>query len=188
MFSKNASTMTTVDLNDVAREVVALSESQLRRSRVILKVDFAEDLPAVSGDRVQLQQVILNLLLNASDAMAGIEDRPRNLLIQTALHDDDSVTLLLRDSGMGISPQAIEKLFDAFYTTKAHGMGIGLSISRSIIESHKGRLWAMNNDGHGATFGFNIPCESKTWNGATGQIGARSASAGHPELASLPKR
>jgi PAS domain S-box-containing protein len=188
MFSKNASTMTTLDLNDVAKEVVALSESQLRRSRVILQLDFAEDLPAVSGDRVQLQQVILNLLLNASDAMAGIEDRPRSLLVKTEPHDNDTVRLLVRDSGVGISPQAIEKLFDAFYTTKAHGMGIGLSISRSIIESHKGHLWAMANDGPGATFGFDIPCISKLWNGVADQIAARSTSAGHMQPASLPRR
>ena len=158
MFAKKAPTMEMVDLNDAAREVIAISSAELRRSNSDLQTDFAEALPAVSGDRVQLQQVILNLLLNAADAMAGIEDRPRTLQVQTQIHGGDSIKLIVRDSGVGIDPHGIEKLFDAFHTTKAHGLGIGLAISRSIIESHKGQLWAKANDGPGATFGFSIPC------------------------------
>jgi len=157
MFAKKAPTIEEVDLNDAAREVVALSSGELQRARAVLHTHFAEGLPVVSGDRVQLQQVILNLLLNAADAMIRVEDRPRTVLIQTDSHDPDSVKLLVRDSGVGVDPNAVEKLFDAFYTTKAHGMGVGLAISRSIIESHKGRLWAVTNDGPGATFGFSIP-------------------------------
>ena len=157
MFAKKAPTMEMVDLNDAAREVIAMTSAELRLSRSVLETDFAELLPAVSGDRVQLQQVILNLLLNAADAMAGIEDRPRKLRVQTEIHGGDGIKLLVRDSGVGLDPRGIEKLFEAFHTTKAHGLGIGLSISRSIIESHKGRLWAMANDGPGATFGFWIP-------------------------------
>jgi PAS domain S-box-containing protein len=160
MFAKKAPTMELVDLNDAAREVIAMSSAELRRSRSVLQTDFAELLPAVSGDRVQLQQVILNLLLNATDAMAGIEDRPRTLRVQTEMHGSDSIQLLVRDSGVGLDPRGIEKLFEAFHTTKAHGLGIGLSISRSIIESHQGKLWARANDGPGATFGFCIPCAS----------------------------
>ena len=160
MFAKKAPTMEMVDLNDAAREVIAMSSAELRRSRSVLQTDFAELLPAISGDRVQLQQVILNLLLNAADAMAGIEDRPRTLRVQTEIHGGDSIKLLVRDSGVGLDPRGIEKLFEAFHTTKAHGLGIGLAISRSIIESHKGQLWAMPNDGPGATFGFSIPCAS----------------------------
>jgi PAS domain S-box-containing protein len=160
MFAKRAPTMELVNLNDAAREVIAMSSAELRRSRSVLQTDFAELLPAISGDRVQLQQVILNLLLNAADAMAGIEDRPRTLRVQTEIEGGDSVKLLIRDSGVGIDPHGIEKLFEAFHTTKAHGLGIGLAISRSIIESHKGQLWAMANDGPGATFGFSIPCTS----------------------------
>jgi signal transduction histidine kinase len=114
----------------------------------------------VSGDRVQLQQVILNLLLNAADAMAGIEDRPRTLRIQTQIQGGGSIRLLVQDSGVGLDPRDMNKLFEAFYTTKTHGLGIGLAISRSIIESHKGKLWGMPNDGPGATFGFSIPCAS----------------------------
>jgi C4-dicarboxylate-specific signal transduction histidine kinase len=158
MFAKKAPTMEIVDLNDAAQEVIALSSGELRRNRAVLETEFAESLPAIRGDRVQLQQVILNLLLNAADAMAGIEDRPRTLRVQTQIHGANSVKLLVQDSGIGLDPHSIEKLFQAFHTTKAHGLGIGLSISRSIIESHNGELWATANDGPGATFGFYIPC------------------------------
>jgi C4-dicarboxylate-specific signal transduction histidine kinase len=157
MFSKKAPTMELVDLNDAAREVIAMSSAELGQSRSVLETDFAELLPAISGDRVQLQQVILNLLLNAADAMAGIEDRPRTLRLQTEIQGSDSIKLFVRDSGVGLDPRDIGKLFEPFYTTKAHGLGIGLAISRSIIESHKGQLWAIANDGPGATFGFCIP-------------------------------
>jgi PAS domain S-box-containing protein len=157
MFARKAPSMEMVDLNDAAREVIAMSSAELRRSGSALLTDFAGLLPAVNGDRVQLQQVILNLLLNAADAMAGIEDRPKTIRIQTEIHGSDSVQLLVRDSGVGLDPRGIEKLFEVFHTTKAHGLGIGLAISRSIIESHKGQLWAVANDGPGATFGFSIP-------------------------------
>ncbi len=162
MFAKKAPTMEMVDLNDAAREVIAMSSAELRRSRAVLQEDFADALPAISGDRVQLQQVILNLLLNAADAMSGIEDRPRTLRVQTEIQGRDRIKLLVRDAGIGLDPRAIERLFEAFYTTKAHGLGIGLAISRSIIESHNGQLWAMPNDGPGATFGFSIPCANGT--------------------------
>jgi signal transduction histidine kinase len=110
---------------------------------------------------VQLQQVILNLLLNAAEAMDGVEDRPRSLLVRTGLENDDALRLEVRDAGTGIDPAAIGTLFEPFHTTKADGMGVGLSICRSIIESHKGRLWATPNDGPGATFGFSIPVEAE---------------------------
>ena len=160
MFAKRAPTMEMVDLNDAAREVIALSSAELRRGGAISETDLADPLPPVSGDRVQLQQVILNLLLNAADAMAGIEDREKMIRVQTLLEGGDTVKLLVRDSGVGLDPRGIEKLFEAFHTTKAHGLGIGLAISRSIIESHKGQLWARANDGPGATFGFSIPSAS----------------------------
>jgi PAS domain S-box-containing protein len=160
MYAKKAPTLEPLDLNEAAQEVIALSSAELRRSHSILQTDFADPLPAVNGDRVQLQQVILNLLLNAADAMSGIEDRPRTLRVQTQVQGGDSIKLLVQDSGVGLDPSGIEKLFEAFYTTKAHGLGIGLAISRSIIESHKGKLWAMPNDGPGATFGFSIPYTS----------------------------
>src|SRR5258707_12538995 len=112
---------------------------------------------AVTGDRVQLQQVILNLLKNASDAMSAVNDRPRQLQIRTERSPDDQVRLTVQDAGVGLDPQAMDRLFQAFYTTKNDGMGIGLSVSHSIIERHHGRLWAEPNDGPGATFSFSIP-------------------------------
>ena len=157
MFSTKAQEPEMADLNDVAREVIALSAGEMRRAGALLQTAFADNLPRVSIDRVQIQQVILNLLLNASDAMAGVEDRPRTLLIRTCLYVDGSVQLLVRDSGTGIDAGKMERLFDAFYTTKAKGMGVGLSISRSIITRHNGRIWAENNGDHGATFSFCIP-------------------------------
>jgi len=131
--------------------------SELQRNEVKLRQELADDLSPVTGDRVQLQQVILNLLRNASDAMSGVDDRPRELLIKTARDEGDCVRLTVQDTGVGVSPQALDNLFDAFYTTKNAGMGMGLSVSRSIIESHHGRLWAAPNDGPGATFSFSIP-------------------------------
>src|SRR5262249_10282132 len=151
LFSRKQPKSESVDLNDAAREVLAMSLNELQRGRVILRTDLTEGLPAVIGDRVQLQQVILNLVLNAADAMMKVEDRPRDLLVATAREDTDRVRLCVRDSGIGIDAQSREKLFESFYTTKSHGMGLGLSISRSIIENHEGRLWASANDGSGAT-------------------------------------
>ncbi|HET6900674.1 MAG TPA: ATP-binding protein, partial [Vicinamibacteria bacterium] len=158
LFSKKEFTPEPLDLNDATREVIALSLIDLQRSRVVLRSELAEDLPPVVGDRVQLQQVILNLLRNASDAMAGVDERPRLLWIVTRRDEDDRVRLSVQDSGRGVGTPDLEKLFEAFYTTKSGGMGIGLWVSRSIIERHRGRLWAERNDGPGATFSFSIPC------------------------------
>ncbi len=157
LFCKKGATCESLDLNEATREVVALSLSELERNKVIVRTELAGELPPVRGDRVQLQQVILNLLLNAADAMGGIDDRPRQIVIRTRRDEEDRVQLSVRDTGVGFEPQGADRLFDAFYTTKSSGMGIGLSVSRSIIESHKGRLWATPNDGPGATFAFSIP-------------------------------
>jgi PAS domain S-box-containing protein len=161
LFSKKEFTLESVDLNEATREVTALSLSDLQRNRVMLQFELADDLPAVSGDRVQLQQVILNLLRNASDAMAGVDDRPRQLRIRTELDAANRVRLTVQDVGVGFDPQNVDKLFAPFYTTKTDSMGIGLSISSSIIERHHGRLWAAPNDGPGATFSFSIPRSSE---------------------------
>ena len=157
LFSRKQPTAEPMDLNDAVREVIALSLSRLQRNRVIVRSELADDLPLVAGDRVQLQQVILNLLQNASDAMSDINDRQRRLLIRTERDESDRVRLTVQDVGVGLGPQAMDRLFDTFYTTKGDGMGIGLSISRSIIENHHGRLWATPNDGPGAAFSFSIP-------------------------------
>jgi signal transduction histidine kinase len=157
LFGKKSATLQSLDLNEAVREVIALSLSELQKNRVILRPELSPDLPLVTGDRVQLQQVILNLLRNASDAMSTIDDRPRDLLIRTEPDDNDRVRLSVSDVGIGFEPQATDKLFEAFYTTKDEGMGIGLSVSRSIIERHHGRLWAMPNSGPGVTFSFSVP-------------------------------
>jgi PAS domain S-box-containing protein len=165
LFSKKDTIAERVDLNDAAREVIALSLSELQRNRVILRCELADDLPLVTGDRVQLQQVILNLLRNGSDAMNTVHDRPRKLLIRTERGEGDRALLSVKDAGIGFDPHTADRLFETFYTTKNNGMGVGLSVSRSIIESHQGRLWATLNDGPGATFSFSIP---RGPNGATG--------------------
>jgi signal transduction histidine kinase len=157
LFSKKETTIEPVDLNEATREIIALSLSDLQRNRVILRQELADGLPLIAGDRVQLQQVILNLLRNASDAMSGVDDRPRELIIRTERDECDCVRLTVKDTGVGITQHDMERLFEAFYTTKSDGMGMGLSVSRSIIERHSGRLWATPNDDPGATFSFSIP-------------------------------
>jgi PAS domain S-box-containing protein len=162
MFARKEFTFEALELNDAAREVVALLSNDFQRNRIALQLELADDLPTVTGDRVQLQQVILNLLRNASEAMADVEDRPRQLSISTA-RDDDRVRLMIRDAGMGLPPAGLDSLFDAFFTTKNDGMGIGLFVSRSIIERHQGRLWAEpNGDGPGTTFSVSLPCALET--------------------------
>jgi C4-dicarboxylate-specific signal transduction histidine kinase len=157
LFVKKESTTEPLDLNEATREVIALSSSELRRNRIVIQSELADDLPTITGDRIQLQQVIVNLLRNASDAMLAVHDRPRELLIRTGHDGGDRVRVTVRDTGVGVDRQSMDKLFDAFYTTKSDGMGIGLSVSRSIVERHHGRLWAELNDGPGATFLFSIP-------------------------------
>jgi C4-dicarboxylate-specific signal transduction histidine kinase len=172
LYGKKEPTIESVDLNEATREVIALSLSELQRNRVIVRPELADDLPPVTGDRVQLQQVILNLIRNGSDAMSSVDDRPRQLLIRTERDEGDRVSLTVQDAGTGFDPQAVERLFEGFYTTKNDGMGIGLSVSRSIIESHHGRLWATLNNGPGAAFSFSIPRgpEAGTGAGSDGAI------------------
>jgi signal transduction histidine kinase len=158
LYSNKESASEPVDLNEATQEVIALSSSELQRNGVVLRSEFADDLPVVIGERIPLQQVILNLLRNATDAMVGSNDSPRQLLIRTQ-RDNDCVRLTVRDTGEGFGHKNIDKLFDAFYTTKSDGMGIGLSVSRSIVERHHGRLWAEPNEGPGATFSFTIPSD-----------------------------
>ncbi len=173
LLSKKQTDFEPLDLNEATREVIALLSGELQRNEVILKPEFCDRLPAVKGDRVQLQQVILNLLHNASDAMVTVNDRPRQLLIKTET-DSDHVTVFVQDSGVGFSPEMSERLFEPFLTTKQGGMGIGLSVSRSIVEAHQGRLWAARNAGPGATFAFSIPREHPT------EFGREPASAQTP--------
>ena len=166
LYGKKDATIESMDLNEAAQEVLALSSSELQRNRVLVRCELADGLPLVEGNRVQLQQVILNLIRNASDAMSVVDDRPRQLLIRTEEDEDDHVRMTVQDAGVGFDPQAADRLFESFYTTKNDGMGIGLSVSRSIIESHHGRLWATLNTGPGATFSFSIPRASEGAMGA----------------------
>jgi len=158
LFSHKDGTTELVDLNEATREVIALSLTELERNRVITKIELDDELPPVMGDRVQLQQVILNLLRNGSDAMSDVDDRPRELFFRTEIEDPDTVRFSVQDAGVGFDAQNLDRLFQSFYTTKEEGMGIGLSVSRSIIENHHGHLRASPNDGPGVTFSFSIPC------------------------------
>ncbi len=124
-------------------------------------LNWTGGLPLVQADRVQLQQVLLNLMMNAMDAMRPVTDRPHVLRIQTKYHEERTVLVAVQDSGVGLNPGVMEKLFETFYTTKPEGLGMGLSICRSIIEGHGGRLWAESKEGSGATFQFTLPIESE---------------------------
>jgi PAS domain S-box-containing protein len=163
LFSKSDGRLEPVDLNEATSEVLALSQRELQQQRISVRTDLASGLPAVRGDRVQLQQVVLNLVLNAVDAMRGVDDGRRWLTIRTARDAGGCVRLTVEDSGSGIDAATAPRLFDAFYTTKDGGMGIGLFVSRSIIESHRGRMWAAPNETAGATFAISIPCDTSTW-------------------------
>ena len=157
LLKKAPTAKTLLDVNEFVNEVVALTQSEIVRNNVHLRVDLADDLPKVPGDRIQLQQVMLNLIVNAVEAMLTIEDRQRALLITSGSLNDNAVQIAVSDNGMGIDPQTADHLFDAFSSTKPDGMGMGLAISRSIIEAHGGRLWTGANEGFGATFQFTLP-------------------------------
>jgi C4-dicarboxylate-specific signal transduction histidine kinase len=147
-----------VEINDLIRETLALVNRESLRNHVALQTDFGTDLPALTADRVQLQQVLLNLMMNGIEAMSTVENRSRELSITSEPQQNPAgVLVAVRDSGSGISPQNLERLFETFFTTKTEGMGMGLAIGRSIVEAHGGRLWAEANPDHGATFRFTIP-------------------------------
>jgi len=150
-----------LDMNQAIREVVALAEDEVRRNEVALRTELTGDLPPILGDRVELEQVVLNLIMNAIEAMSAIGDRPRELVVRTQSGEVDQVCVTVQDSGIGLDPQSMGRIFDAFYTTKSQGMGMGLAISRSIVENHGGQLWAVPNEGPGATFQFTLQACSK---------------------------
>jgi PAS domain S-box-containing protein len=145
-----------LDIDEVVRDVVALVESEARRARATLRTELAGNLPRVMGDRVLLQQVALNLLLNGLEAMHAVVGRPKELVISTQRESDGGVHVAVQDSGSGIDPKLANRMFEPFHTTKSGGMGMGLSISRSIVEQHGGRLWAVPNDSPGTTFHFTV--------------------------------
>jgi len=146
-----------LDLNETLRQVLALVGDEAKRKSVNIRTQFADDLSPVSGDQVQLQQVVLNLAMNAIEAMSNVGDRARELVITTRNIDADQVQVSVEDSGVGLDPNTMQKIFEPFYTTKPTGMGMGLSISRSILQAHGGRLWAASKDGAGTIFYFTLP-------------------------------
>ncbi|HYK20421.1 MAG TPA: ATP-binding protein, partial [Pyrinomonadaceae bacterium] len=157
LLKKTPPSKTLLDVNEFINEVVALTHSEIVHHSIRLRVELADDLPKVPGDRIQLQQVMLNLIVNAVEAMLSIEDRERGLLITSGSFNDNGVRIAVSDNGPGIDPQTVHGVFDPFSTTKPEGMGMGLAISRSIIDAHGGRLWTEANDPYGATFQFTLP-------------------------------
>jgi two-component system, LuxR family, sensor kinase FixL len=149
-----------LDINETILEVIALARSDVHGNRVALQTQLSDDVPRILGDRIQLQQVILNLIVNAIEAMSGVSDGPREILVSSGKYESNGVVVAVQDSGIGLAAESLEHLFDAFFTTKPSGMGMGLAISRTIIEAHGGRLWATPNDGPGATFQFTLPLPS----------------------------
>jgi PAS domain S-box-containing protein len=159
LFRKLPSRRDRLDINEAVREVIALTDSNMQRNRVNLETRLARGLLLVRGDRVQLQQVILNLIVNAIEAMSEVDDRPRELAVHSAGGNSEDVLVEIRDSGPGLDPTSLDHLFDSFYTTKPEGTGMGLAICRSIVEAHGGRLWAAPNAPYGAVFRFSLPVE-----------------------------
>ncbi|QNI33398.1 sensor histidine kinase [Alloacidobacterium dinghuense] len=158
LFKKNALTKVDLDVNDVVHEVIRLIRTEVVRKRITVETDLEKKLPFVQGDRVQLQQVIFNLLLNGIEAMEAVNDRPRKLWICSKLRGGDAIVVEIRDHGSGLADA--EKVFEAFYTTKEKGMGMGLAICRSIVEAHGGLLGISPSHGPGTTFFFTLPLES----------------------------
>jgi C4-dicarboxylate-specific signal transduction histidine kinase len=148
-----------VDVDEVAREMIVLLEDEASRHSISVRTELAEDLPHVIGDRVQLQQVLMNLIVNGVDAMHDV-DRPRELIIKSQPAENNELLILVSDTGVGLPRHQADQIFNAFFTTKTHGTGMGLRISRSIIESHGGRLWAADNSPRGATFCFTLPTKA----------------------------
>ena len=154
---RDAASSERLDLNHSIQEVIALVGDEAKRQNTIILTEFAEELPPVAGDRVQVQQVVLNLVVNAIEAMSGVGQRAREIILTTRNIEADRVQVTVEDSGPGLDPNGVEKIFEPFYTTKASGMGMGLSVSRSIVQSHGGRLWATAKDGGGTAFHFVLP-------------------------------
>ena len=161
LVKKSATEQAHLDINEVIQEVLGLIQTEIRKNEVVLRRKLAPDLPRILGDRVQLQQVILNLMMNGIEAMSAVTDRSRDLLIRSCRYESDKVLIAVQDSGTGLETESLDHLFTAFFTTKPKGMGMGLAISRSIIEAHGGKLWASPNDGPGATFQFTLHVGSK---------------------------
>jgi C4-dicarboxylate-specific signal transduction histidine kinase len=161
LFKKGTSERELVDVNDLVREMIVLVRSETMRYNILVGTHLPADLPKIMGDRVQLQQVLMNLMLNSIDAMKDV-DGTRELAIRSQRAENEQVLVSLSDTGVGLPPQQAEQIFNAFFTTKPHGTGMGLRIRRSIIESHGGRLWAADNSPRGASLCFTLPAKAET--------------------------
>jgi signal transduction histidine kinase len=159
LLNKTPPERTRVDINDLLRETLAVMDAELRVRQIVVATELAEPSPVTIGDRVQLQQVILNLIMNGVEAMSPVADRPRRLRISSRLEAPDSILVAVEDSGAGLDPAIAERIFDPFFTTKEGGMGMGLAICRSIIDNHGGRLWALPAPSGGALVQFTLPTE-----------------------------
>jgi two-component system sensor kinase FixL len=157
LINKTAPERSRLQINEIIEEVVALADRQALENSVSVVIDLTSGLPPTFGDRIQLQQVILNLMMNGIEAMAGVDYRPRRLLIRSQMRDDDQVCISVQDSGIGVSTEVMARLFEPFFTTRSRGIGMGLPISRSIIEAHGGRLWAESTASQGSVFQFTLP-------------------------------
>jgi signal transduction histidine kinase len=151
-----------LDVNDVVRETIPLVRRELISHQVSLRMDLAAALPMILGDRVQLQQVIINLVMNGIEAMQSVTDRPRELVVRSGQDDPGQALISVADCGVGIAAENVDRLFNPFFTTKPGGMGMGLSICRSIMEAHGGRLWATATVPHGSMFQFTLPVNADT--------------------------
>lgn len=165
LFKKEAPARDWLDMNELIEELTILLRDEATRRRVELRTELVPGLPRVKGDRVQLQQVVLNLIMNGMDAMAEITCRPRDLVVSSRRNDSNEIVVRVEDCGIGFAPEVADKVFDPFFTTKPQGIGMGLSISRSIIESHEGRVWAAGRPSGGATFQFVIPLPGRKFDG-----------------------
>jgi len=157
LINKTAPEKVQVQLNDVIEETIALADRQASKNNIPVVTEFAQNLPVVLGDRIQLQQVILNLMLNGIESMSSINHRLRRLLVRSQIHEDNQVCVSVEDSGIGVSAENMPRLFEPFFTTRSQGIGMGLAISRSIIEAHGGRLWVESVVGQGSVFQFALP-------------------------------
>jgi C4-dicarboxylate-specific signal transduction histidine kinase len=161
LFKKGTPQRELLDVNEVIQEIIVLLQAEAMRYSISVRTELAGDLPHIRGDRVQLQQVMMNLIMNSIDAMEDV-DGPRKLAIKSQLAENEQLMVSITDTGMGLPPQEADQIFNAFFTTKPHGTGMGLRISRSIIESHGGRLWAADNSPRGASFCFTLPAKGET--------------------------
>jgi signal transduction histidine kinase len=160
LFKKGTPQRELVDVNEVIREMIVLLRNQATRYSILVRTDLAADIPQIMGDRVQLQQVLMNLIVNSIDAMKDVEGM-RNLAIKSQRAENEQVMLSVSDTGVGLPPRQADQIFNAFFTTKVQGTGMGLRISRSIVESHGGRLWAADNSPRGASFHFTLPTKAE---------------------------